>query len=230
MSFDSTEPSSPPKDHNERKARVDAMDMANRMNKIWTEVRDSLQTAQAKQARAADQHRTPAPFAVGDKVLISSEHLTTNRPNKKLDHRFLGPYPIIGMKGSSYEIELPQGSSAHNVFHADKLRPIPTETFPGQKLAGPEPTTLADDGVPEWEVDKILDCQMKGRAPRYRAKWKDDPEPDDNYYPAENFKNSPHKLKAYHEAHPNRGKPPRILSTWIKNKEKLDAENDSDSD
>lgn len=230
MSFDSTGTPDPPKDNNERKARIDAADMANRMNDIWTEVRDALRIAQAKQAKAADQHRTPAPFAVGDKVLVSSEHLTTNRPNKKLDHRFLGPYPITGMKGSSYEIELPQGSRAYNVFHADKLRPVPTETFPGQKIDDPGPVLIADDGEPEWEVEKILDCQMRGRAPWYRVKWKDYPEPDDNYYPASDFENAPHKLRAYHDAHPDRGRPPRILNTWIKNKEKLDEENDSDSD
>ena len=37
---------------------------------------------------------------------------------------------------------------------------------------------------------------------------------DPTWYPAENFKNSPHKLRQYHEHNPNTPGPPIRLEQW----------------
>jgi hypothetical protein len=43
----------------------------------------------------------------------------------KLDRQLAGPYKIIGMKGHSYVLELPENMKMSNVFHADRLRKDP---------------------------------------------------------------------------------------------------------
>jgi len=35
------------------------------------------------------------PFKVGDTVWLDSQNIRTTCPSKKLDHRFLGPFPIM---------------------------------------------------------------------------------------------------------------------------------------
>ena len=71
---------------------------------LWLGVTESLHQEEAHAAltKAAEDmarwynaHRGPTPeYRVGQKVWLSAEDITTTRPMKKLDNKWLGPYAI----------------------------------------------------------------------------------------------------------------------------------------
>ena len=68
----------------------------------------NLEAAQQKQALYANKHRRDIKFQVGDKVLLSTEHLSTQHRSPKLLPRFVGPFPIVRVVGEvTYELSLP---------------------------------------------------------------------------------------------------------------------------
>ena len=68
-----------------------------------------------------------------------------------------GIYKIIGVMGShNYRLDLGPNSSAHNVFHVDKLRPAGMDPFPSQKAHDYRPPPVMIDDQPEYEIEKIL--------------------------------------------------------------------------
>src|SRR5579871_3297726 len=74
--------------------------------------RDSLRSAQDSQARYADRSRRDDSFEVGEDVLLSATHVTAasqaNRPARKLQPQFLGPYPIVAkVSAVAYKLGLP---------------------------------------------------------------------------------------------------------------------------
>ena len=58
--------------------------------------RDALALAKASQEKNANKSRRDVQFEIDDQVLLSSAHIhlasQANRPSKKLQHRFIGPY------------------------------------------------------------------------------------------------------------------------------------------
>jgi hypothetical protein len=75
--------------------------------------------------------------------------------------------------------------------------------------------TVNITGEDEWEVDTIRAVRKRYNKLEYRADWlgvDDDPK----YYPASDFKYSPHKIRDFHLAHPNLPGPPENLLKWIR--------------
>src|SRR3954470_16553315 len=58
--------------------------------------KDALALAKAHQERNANRHRREVKHEVGDQVLLNANHVNlasqANRPSKKLQHWFIGPY------------------------------------------------------------------------------------------------------------------------------------------
>jgi hypothetical protein len=117
-------------------------------------LKDHLQRAQNQQKVQADKHKVDRIFEVGDLVYLRLQpyrQASIKRSGaEKLQPRFFGPYRVnkrIGVVG--YELELPQGSKIHNVFHVSCLKKSlsqhvrPIEAFPpmdeeGQLVLIPE--------------------------------------------------------------------------------------------
>ena len=75
----------------------------------------------------ADRHRVEWSFEVGDLVYLRlqpyRESSLKKKGAEKLKPRFYGPYRIIRKVGEvAYELELPQESKIHNVFHVSSLK------------------------------------------------------------------------------------------------------------
>lgn len=72
---------------------------------------------QESQSKQANKHQKDISYVFGDRVWLSTNNITTNRPSKKLDHKILGPFDVIGNEGASVELQLPRSMKIHNVFH-----------------------------------------------------------------------------------------------------------------
>ena len=89
-------------------------------------------------------------------------HVSTTRPSSKLDVRRLGPFAIIGQVGSSaYCLELPSSMHINPVFHVTLLEPHVLNTFPERVVE--VPLLIQVDGLPEFEVNSILDSRFRRR-------------------------------------------------------------------
>lgn len=65
----------------------------------------------------------------------------------------------------------------------------------------------------EYEVDQILAVRLHHGNLQYRVQWAGY-EADSTWHNASNFKNSPRKLREFHEANPTKPGPPARLGHW----------------
>ena len=124
----------------------------------------AIATAQEAQEKAANRGRIQAPaYQVGDKVWLSLENVTTDRPSKKLDAKY-AKYTVTEVISShNYRLDTPLG--IHDVFHTRLLKPAKSNPLPGQVTHEPQPPALMIDidGEGMYEIDEILD-QKKARG------------------------------------------------------------------
>jgi hypothetical protein len=104
-----------------------------------TEARDKIFLAQEEQRAAANAHRRPEKFIVGDKVLIQATALPTlsvqaQRPKSALDSKCKGLFTITKLLGdNAYEVNLPFRYGVYYVLNISKFkRNFPDESLPGQ--------------------------------------------------------------------------------------------------
>jgi hypothetical protein len=110
-------------------------------------VRDALASAVDKQKENADRHerKNLNSFKVRDKVLLSTANLPThalsvNMHNKKLRHRFIGPFKVVRKHGDAYTLDLPKSMRLHPTFCVDRLKPYHSSLLE-QNLDSPPLTT-----------------------------------------------------------------------------------------
>ena len=126
----------------------------------------------------ADKHRIERSFEVGDLVYLRLQPYRQSSLKKKgaekLKPRFYGPYRIIRKVGEvAYELELPQESKIHNVFHVSNLK----KTL-GQHIApSTELPPLDDEGllilIPE-RIIQTRERKLRNRVVKvYLVQWKE---------------------------------------------------------
>jgi len=163
-------------------------DFIQQQSSALAQAQDAIAQAQLQQKQYADRSRQPVPFAVGDMVLLSTEHLSAaahaNRPSKKLEPNFVGPFRITeAVNDNAFKLDLPATMHQHPVFNADLLKayhPSPP-IFSGRTPARPPPL-LVDDNE-EYEVESILDRKIVRGSPRWLIKWKGYPLDDATWEP-----------------------------------------------
>jgi hypothetical protein len=107
-------------------------------------------------SKTADPRRTEQPaFRIGDQVLVSAKNMTTRRSTKKLNHRYLGSFPITKLIGErAVQLGLPKTMRCHNVFHVFLIEPYRKNSLLSRKQAIPD--SIIVEGEDEYEPEKIL--------------------------------------------------------------------------
>ena len=99
-------------------------EFAETMTKIHEEVKAHLEHVNLTTKRNVDKHwRLPTNYNLGDLVWLSSANIPSDRPSRKLDYKFLGPYVVVEKVGSSaYKIKTPGRSTRHATFNETLLK------------------------------------------------------------------------------------------------------------
>ena len=100
---------------------------------------------------------TVIEYKPGDMVWPNTSNILSQRPSKKLDLKYLGPYKVVKkIRTSAYQL-LSQGQSTrHTTFNEQYLRPFRKGIYPSQ-ITKPAPPAEFIDGEEEWEVETIKD-------------------------------------------------------------------------
>src|SRR3954453_2807375 len=174
-----------------------AADFHHQQQNAIKQATDALVLAKANQEKYANQHRRDVSFSVGDKVLLSSSHIhlasQAQRPTRKLQARFIGPYTIIAkVSPVAYKLELPTSLSIHPVFHVSLLHPYTApSTVPDHVPSGPPPPpAVTVDDHDEYEVERILDSHHRRNTLQYLVKWVGYPNHDASWEPLSNLTNA----------------------------------------
>jgi hypothetical protein len=175
-----------------------------RMQTILEEAQASMSEAQSKQAHYADQHRRKDAFEVGEQVLLSSEHITTeadrDRPSRKLNARFLGPFSIVEKKSEVvYKLDLPGNMRISPVFHISKLKRYYSSPskFGERGPSRPPPETI--DGQEEWTVERILSKRCRNNRTQYLVKWGGYPTSEATWESEESLENAQEAVREFNE-------------------------------
>ena len=99
--------------------------------------------------------------------------VTEQKRAEKLKPRFYGPYRVIRRVGQvAYELELPQGSKIHNIFHVSCLK----KALGQQVTVTDELPPTDDEGHVVLQPEAIIDTrerQLRSRTVReFLVRWK----------------------------------------------------------
>jgi hypothetical protein len=134
--------------------------------------KDLIKKAQDRQKAFADEKRSEVPLgiAVGKDVLLSTRNLRLNiRGSPKFMPRYIGPFKVLEeVNKVAFRLELLENMKIHNVFHVSLLEP-----YTRNGRCQPPPPIQFIDGLSEYQIETILDCEDKG--PKYEkmflVKW-----------------------------------------------------------
>ncbi|RKF54889.1 hypothetical protein GcM3_206023b [Golovinomyces cichoracearum] len=122
------------------------------MQKIIENLQINASLMQQQQAKYSNTHRSDAPlYKVGDMVYVDTRNWNTDRPTKKLDDKYAGPWKVTRVVPGSraVEVDLPselKSEGIFNVFHPQLLRLYIPDPVPLQKPPEPKPIKIEKIG------------------------------------------------------------------------------------
>lgn len=184
---------------------------------IYSQLQHHLEKAQKRYKESADQHRKQEEvYHVNDQVLLSTKNIRTERPTKKLDYTWIGPYRIKRqINPVTYELDLPENMKIHNVFHSQLLKRYVEGDIIDRRVVIPPPIRNVEEG-PGYIIEAILDVRRKGKGFQYLIKWLGYGNEDNTWEPRSHL-NDDEMLQLWHEAHPNKPSPFNLFTT-LRNK------------
>ena len=188
--------------------------MATDMKDLHQYLHDQLQLTIKQYKHHLGNQCLPIPcFKAGDSVWLDARNIKTKHPSKKIDHRHLGPFPIIEMVSSHVAwLGLPLALKCiHPVFHVCLLQPTDPSSIPNHSNNPPPP--LEVDDSTEYKVYRILDSKIdhrrKGSGLLYLIEWSgfDNTADATSWEPEENVQNASDLVQAFHCAYPDKPRP-----------------------
>ncbi|MBW0504244.1 hypothetical protein O181_043959 [Austropuccinia psidii MF-1] len=168
---------------------------------MYQVVTEELESAIRRFNKYADRNRSiPPDFQPGNKAWLASKDIKTTIPTKRLSKRWLGTFEVIKKIGThAYHLKLPQKwKSVHPVFHVSLLEVVKQSSIPNCHRFPPPPALVEEQE--EWEVDQVLNSNLRRGKLWYLVEWKgfsEDPERT-TWEPASNLTNSPDLVKDFH--------------------------------
>ncbi|OAV86412.1 hypothetical protein PTTG_29923 [Puccinia triticina 1-1 BBBD Race 1] len=125
----------------------------------------------------------------GGEIWLDGHNISTTRPSTKLEHHWLGPFPIASqISKSTYKLTLPPSMQGfHLVFRISVLCKHKLDEVAEQRRRTLEPVIV--DGGEELEVVEVLNCWRRGRTLQYLVSWKGIGPEEKLWEPAENLTN-----------------------------------------
>ena len=157
-----------------------AEEFAAKMQAVWSRAQQAIAAAGLRQKKAADKRLREAAFAVGDKVMLSTEHLQltdARARTAKFADRFIGPFEVQRVvNANAYELALPPSLRIHPTINVQRLKKWTASDdarFPGrpEQPTRPAPAADSDNGAPAWEVERVLAHRTVRRKRQYLVEW-----------------------------------------------------------
>ncbi|KAF5011367.1 hypothetical protein FDECE_2512 [Fusarium decemcellulare] len=166
------------------------------LKNLHEEMKTELEFVRNRMTNYYDKKRLKGPtFSEGDMVYLATKNISTKRPTKKLDYKYIGPYRILRkVSENNYELDLPPKVRLHPIFHISLLESA-ADTI--QVKIGNEPEEI--DGPEEYTVEEIRDMKKINGQTMYLVKWKNYPENENTWEPPKHLVNAQRLLRNYHQ-------------------------------
>src|SRR3979490_1770322 len=103
---------------------------------------------------------------------------------------------------NAYGLQLPPSfGRTHPVFLVILVRPYEEDPIP-ERQAQPPPPPIIRDGVPEYEVERILDSRVHQGRQEYLVRWKGYGAADDLCLPAKDVSGARRLVAEFHQQNP----------------------------
>jgi transposase InsO family protein len=153
-----------------------------RLRIMREKISQRLDSARESQAKHYNKYRKPKFYNVGDQVMLSTKHLTLNRPKKTLGPKFLGPLTVDELIGkNAYRLRIPDNWRIHDVVNVSELEDWVSDPEDSVSHANPnEDADLPEDvaTLPEYNVEAVVDHRWtkKGNVDylEYLVRWEGD--------------------------------------------------------
>ena len=156
----------------------EAMSRIRRLKSDLDRAREHIERAQKRQVKYADQHRRDITFVVGDKVLLSTDHLKmvgSDTRTPKFASKYIGPFVIKRVvNANAYELDLPVQMRISPVLNISRLKVYrDPSSFPSRpsSVSRPPPEIVLEDGAEQYVVESILAKRGSGTRSQYLVKW-----------------------------------------------------------
>ena len=120
---------------------------------------------------------------------------------RKLAEWQLGPFEIVKViSPNTVKLKLPTSFKIHDIINVSRVRPYKPPVI-GQRVTLPEAVEV--EGTPEYEVDKVLDSQLKRGKLEYLVKWSGYMDGYNSWEPESNLNNSKEAINDFHKTNPS---------------------------
>ena len=225
-----TDPCPPNLSLTQKRQFYKANTVADRFQRIIDQLQALAKQSVQRYEDNANESRSESPrFYEGQKVYVDTRNMRTNRPMKKGDDKWDGPYTILKVYPRACFLELPNCLRIFPVFHHSLLRPYNGNPSQPQRLINEaerrnvrgrvlERDDDTDEVIEKWEFERILDCHNDyGDGNHYSVKWKHHAP---TWQPAKDLKGQDEALWEFHRQNPNKPGPP----AWVRRPRELATE------
>ncbi len=142
---------------------------------------------------------------------MSTNNLTTARPSKKLDKKFVGPFIVKERIGSwAYRVELPKTMTRlHDVFDVS----LPELYQSDGRSESVPPPDLQGEGEDEYEVEEILNSKRMRGELVYLVMWVGHSHEENTWELRDHLAHLDEYLADFHRKHPDKpGSPNEVVA------------------